>query len=60
LIEDFKFNLSSASTTVAGDVYNTTSNQAIDNVTCVWDATANRTTLNWDINTAMNAVKIEI
>lgn len=63
-IEDFKFNLATVSTSttaVAGDVYNTTSNKAIDNVSCVWDATANRTTLVWDINTAMtNAAKVEI
>lgn len=64
LIEDFKFNLNSGTTSttaVAGDVYNTSSNKAIDNVSCVWDATANRTTLTWDINTAMsNATKVEI
>jgi GTP:adenosylcobinamide-phosphate guanylyltransferase len=63
-IEDFKFNLATVSTSttaVAGDVYNTSSNKAIDNVSCVWDATANRTTLVWDINTAMtNATKVEI
>lgn len=64
LIEDFKFNLNSTTTSttaVAGDVYNTSSNKAIDNVTCVWDATENRTTLLWDLNTAMsNATKVEI
>jgi len=63
LIEDFKFNMNTATTSttaVAGDTYNSTSNKAIDNVTCVWDATANRATLLWDINTAMNATKVEI
>ena len=64
MIEDFKFNLNSTTTSttaVAGDVYNTSSNKAIDNVTCVWDATENRTTLLWDLNTAMsNATKVEI
>jgi len=63
LIEDFKFNINTtttATTAVAGDTYNSSSNKAIDNVTCVWDATENRTTLLWDINTAMNATKVEI
>lgn len=59
-IEDFKFNITTASTAVAWDVYDTKSNQAIANVTCVWDATENRTTLLWDVNTAMNATKVEI
>jgi hypothetical protein len=62
-IEDFKFNINTtttATTAVAGDVFNSSSNKAIDNVTCVWDATDNRTTLLWDINTAMNATKVEI
>ncbi len=35
-------------------------NQAIDNVTCVWDATANRTTLFRDVNTALQASTVEI
>lgn len=63
LIEDFKFNINTTTTSttaVAGDTYNSSSNRAIDNVTCVWDATENRTTLLWDINTAMNATKVEI
>lgn len=64
LIEDFKFNINNtttATTAVAGDIFNNTSNKAIDNVSCVWDATDNRTTLTWDINTAMtNATKVEI
>ena len=62
-ITDFKFNINTvvtATTAVAGDSYNSSSNQAISNVTCVWDATENRTTLLWDINTAMNAKKVEI
>jgi hypothetical protein len=62
-IEDFKFNINTTTTSttaVAGDTFNSTSNQAIDNVTCVRDATGNRTTLLWDINTAMNATKVEI
>ncbi len=66
-IEDFSFNLSTVqvgstgtTTTVAGDVYDPALNQAITNVTCVWDATANRTTLLWDINTAISASRVEI
>lgn len=63
MIEDFKFNINTTTTSttaVAGDVFNSTSNRAIDNVTCVWDATENRTTLLWDLNTAMSATKVEI
>ena len=41
-------------------MYDTALNQAIVNVTCVWDATANRTTLLWDINTAVSAARVEI
>lgn len=53
--------MSVSTTAVAGDTYSTTSNQAIDNVTCVWDATDNRVTLTWDINTAMSqATKVQI
>ena len=65
-IEDFMFNLSTVqiggnkTTAVAGDVYDTTLNQAIANVSCVWDATANRVTLLWDVNTAMPSSKVEI
>ncbi len=62
-IEDLKLNVNTtttATTAVAGDSYNSSSNEAINNVTCVWDATGNRTTLLWDINTAMNATKVEI
>lgn len=66
-IKDFTFNLSTVkigatgtTTAVAGDVYDTSLNQAITNVSCVWDATANRTTLLWDINTALSATTVEI
>lgn len=65
-IEDFRFNLSTVeigantTTAVAGDVYDTFLNQAIANVSCVWDSTANRVTLLWDLNTAMSASRIEI
>lgn len=65
-IYDYAFNLStvqvaSANTTaVAGDTHNPAMNQAITNVTCVWDATANRTTLLWDINTGLSATSVEI
>lgn len=64
-IEDFTFNLSTVQlnsqvTAVAGDVYDTSINQAIINVSCMWDATANRTTLLWDINTALSATTVEI
>ena len=65
-IQDFTFNLStvqvgsSGNTAVAGDVHNPSLNQAITNVSCVWDATANRTTLLWDVNTALSATRVEI
>jgi hypothetical protein len=62
MIEDFKFNINTTTSTtaVAGDIFNSTNNKAIDNISCVWDATANRVTWTWDINTAMNATKVEI
>ena len=63
-IEDFMFNLSTVTigwtTAVAGDISDASLNQAITNVTCVWDATANRTTLLWDINTAVPAITVEV
>ena len=65
-IQDFTFNLStvqvgsSGNTAVAWDVHNPSLNQAITNVSCVWDATANRTTLLWDVNTALSATRVEI
>lgn len=72
LIEDFKFVLSTVeviapsswgvlpTSVVAWDVYQAWTNQAIANVTCVWDNTANRVTLKWDINTALVATKVQV
>lgn len=67
-IEDFTFNLATvniwwvtSTTSVAGDVHDTTLNQAIVDASCIWDATANRVTLFWALNTAYpNATKVEI
>lgn len=66
-IEDYKFNLStltiSTSTTptaIASDIHDAGGQKAIINVTCVWDNTANRVTLLWDVNTALSANKVEI